>query len=183
MTVTRSNLVTLAQTIGNLSATDSTATLVRYYDETLENLGKMDTPPLTYSSGLAVTTTARFAFPAGAIDVLALFHENTQLRPAQKGELDVWDTTWRGSSSSPIAYYKEEDDYNSIRMIPYPTTGTTGAWIYTKASTSDIPDYLALYICFNMLNREYARLSNHQDKEFATLCGDISEVMAKLIGI
>jgi len=183
MTITQQNMITLAQTIGGLASTDSTTTLARYYVETVQNLAKMDIPPLVYSSGLAVTTSVRFSYPANAVEVLAVFHENRQLYIASHTELESYNPDWRDSSSSPLAYYKEESDYESIRMIPYPTTATTGAWVYTKSSTSDIPSYLGLYICFNMLGREYARLSNHQDKEFATLCDQVSELMAKLVGL
>ena len=305
MSTSRGNCIILAQTLGGLASTDSTATLGRSFDETLENLGKMKMPPLIYSSGLAVTTDVRFSFPTDAVEVLAIFFEGRQLYRAEKTELEAWDSDWRDSSAAPLAYYKAESDYETIRMIPYPTTASTGAWLYTKgglgselvsngtfdtatgwttgvgwsiaagvadcdgsqttvslitsatmslttgtvylveftmtrsagslypyigtgtgtmigssstaagtfsteltftegtntlnfSASSDfigtldnvsfreaasIPEYLTLYVVFEMLRREYTRLSSHQDKTFAEVCGQISELFSQLAGI
>ncbi len=180
MATTRDNVITLAQTIGNFSG--STITLGRAFDEVVENLCKLDQPPFVYSSGLAVTTTsAHFSRPSSCVKVLAVFFEKKQLYQVDKHELENWNIAWRGSTAGPLAYYIDEDDPESVRFIPAPTTATTGKWIYTK-SPSEIPDYMVLYVTFAMLEREYAYPSSKQDKEFSTLCGKIAELFAKMIG-
>ena len=92
---------------------------------------------------------------------------------------------WRTSTGPPLVVYTGEIDSDEIRMLPTPSTATTGAWIYSRRLTSQheytVPDYMALYIVFAMLEREYSYPSNKQDKEFSESLSDAMATMCNMI--
>lgn len=132
----QASMVALAQKIGGLDSTDSTSSLSRYYVESIENLAKMESPPIVYSSGLTIstgstTTAATHSYPTGAVDILGVFSDTRQLYKCSIPELEAYDSAWRSTAGgTPLAFAKYEEEYNEIRIIPFPSTTTTGAWIY-----------------------------------------------------
>jgi len=162
----------------------STATMNVFYGEVMRNLARGPNPPLVESSAFAVSSgTAAYTWPAAAIRILAVFNEKKQLAPANIRQLESYDDAWRASSDDTIhAWHAGEDTLRTARLFPSPSTGSTGTWLFSKAPTSDVPNYMALYIAFAVLERDFAYPSDHQDKEFSALCGQIALIFGKLVG-
>lgn len=178
----KAQITAIAQVIAHSQGNANTLAIA--FDEVMQWLAQKHRPALVYNSQLTVSTTsASFAYPTGAVEVLGVFYQGRQLKPVNSVELNAYNITWRASSGGPYVYYREEDDYESIRFFPAPAVATTGSWLYTQASSTNVPDYMVLYIAFAMLEREFAYPSDHQDKTFSKLCGDTAQIFGTLIGV
>jgi len=181
MALSKTNIVDFAQVIAN--AQGSTVTMNIAYDEVMQNLAQRPDPPLLESTAFTISSgTASYTFPSAAIKIVGLFNESRQLRFTNRVELESYNREWRASSDdTPLAFFTEEDTLRSMRLFPSPSTGSTGTWLMSVVPTA-VPEYMALYIAFMILEKEFAYLSDHQDKEFSTVCGQIAVGFGKLIG-
>ena len=182
MGLTRANIVDFANVIAN--GLGSTVTMNIAYDEVLQALARSPNPPLVESSDFTISSgTATYTWSTNAVRILGVFNENTQLYPVNRRELEGYASTWRATSGDTVyAYHADENTLRTVRLFPSPSTGSTGTWLHSVTKTSNVPNYMSLYIAFAVLEREFAYPSNHQDKDFSALCGQIALLFGKLIG-
>jgi len=184
MALTQDNIVDLANTIGG--TTGSTVSMNIYYDEVMQGLGTRFNPPLVETTTFAISSgTASYAWPSTACSILAIFSESRQILPVSRLELDSYDDGWRASSSTDgvHCHYSGEDTQRSFRLYPIPSTASTGTLIMSVASSADVPDYFGIYVACEILKREFAKPSVHQDKQFAKAAGDVAGLFGMLIGL
>ena len=159
-------------------------TLAVAYEEVMENLAQLPNPPLVESTTFAISSgTASYTYPSTGVEVVGIFHENTQLTKVSGPELEGYDRSWRASTGAPEVFFVEEVTARSIRLFPTPNAAATGTWLTSVPNDSTVPDYMVLYVVFAMLEREFAYPSNHQDKQLSKLCGQIATIFGKLIGV
>jgi hypothetical protein len=180
--MTKANILALAKTI---SVVGSTTNYDRAFDEMIEDLAKKNEPIFAETTTFTVSSgTSRYSIPADGTQVAAIFFENTQLWPVTLPELESYNPAWRVSSAdNPEAFVMEEETARSVRLYPSPSTGATGTWLITTRPVSGIPDYLALYAVFAMLEKDFSYPSDHQDKELSKLCGQIATIFYKILGL
>jgi hypothetical protein len=184
MSLTQDNIVDLANTIGG--TTGSTVSMNIYYDEIMQGLATRFNPPLVETTVFTVSSgTASYSWPSTASSILAIFSSGRQILPVTRYELDAYDDGWRASTSTDSYhfYYTGEDTQRSFRLYPIPSTASTGTLIMGVASSDDVPDYMGLYIACEILKREFAKPSEHQDKQFAKAAGDVAGLFGMLIGV
>ena len=185
MALTQDNIVDLANTIGG--TTGSTASMNLYYDEVMQGLGTRFEPPLVETTTFAISSgTASYAWPSTACSILAIFSSaGREILPVSRNELDASDSGWRASTSTDSYQFfiSSEDTQRSFRLYPNPSTASTGTLIMGVASSADVPDYMGLYVALEILKREFAKPSAHQDKQFSKAAGDVAQLFGMLIGV
>lgn len=182
MSSAKAAITALAQVIAH-SLGDSN-TLAVAFEEVMENLAQRFNPPLIESTTFAISSgTASYAYPSTGVGVVGVFCENTQLTKVSSPELEGYDRSWRASTGTPEVFFTEEETARSIRLFPIPAAAATGTWLVSVPNDTTVPDYMVMYIVFAMLEREFAYPSDHQDKKFSGLCGDIAQIFGMLIGV
>ena len=182
MASSKAEITALAQVIAH-SLGDSN-TLAVAYVEVMDTLARRIDPPLVESTTFAITSLGgpRYTHPSTGVRVLAVFNENSQLNQVTRAELEGYNKVWRKSLDTPEAYFVDEETVRSIRLYPAPTNDATGTWI-VSAGPAEAPDYMVLYIAFAMLEREFAYPSDHQDKVYSKLCGEIAQIFGMLVEV
>jgi hypothetical protein len=191
--MTKNEIKTLIQDISRSEAEDATIDL--YYDEVVEELGKLPDPPIVEVNLYPYTAaTSTYDYPTDTIEPLHLFFTGYHLMRVSKHSLEAYEQTWRDDTGSPKAWKTEHENSRKIRIYPIPDTTSTdlaigateplgehfpansGAIIASDSRESSISDMLGLYIAFRVLYKEFIRPSDHQDIEWAMLHKQIAQV-------
>ena len=191
--MTKNDILDLIQDIARDEA--DTDAISAYYDEIVEELGKLPDPPMVERDLLTVTSgTATYDYPAAAVELLYYFQHAYQLPHITEETLEAYEITWRDDSGAPRAWKTNEENAREFRLYPNPNITSTalgvgatepfgedfptnmGALIYSDTRESDISDMVGLYITFRVLHKEFVRPSNHQDVAWAMLHQEISDV-------
>jgi len=182
MGLTQDNIVDLANTLAG--TTGSTASMNIYYDEVMGGLATRFNPPIVETTTFTIAAgSGSYAWPSTACSVIAIFSEQRQLLPTNAIELESYDGAWRQTTGTEQVYYDGEDPQRSFRLYPVPATGATGTLIMGVASSANVPDYFGLYVALEILEKEFAKPSDHQDKEFSKAAGDVAKLFGMLIGV
>jgi len=115
-------------------------------------------------------------------------------------ELEALNPGWRNVVGSPIAYTPEAETVKTIEVYPTPFTtspaivpvhglptgqdyvGTPGNGLSIHSENrTDATPYLTLPIALKVLAREYTRESGHQDFAFATLAGQLGDMLLEML--
>jgi len=187
MAITKSEVIALADTLGG--TTGSTVSMGFYYDEIMQGLAMRFEPPLVETTTFAISSgTASYSWPSDACSILAIFSESKQLFPVSFIELESYDGAWRQTTGEVQVFYSGEDPQRSFRLHPIPSTASTGTVIMGVApvggqGVTSIPDYMGLYLACEILRREFAKPSVHQDKQFSKAAGDVAQIFGMLAGL
>lgn len=191
--MTKNEILVLIQDIARDQATATT--ISDYYDEVIEELGKIKNPPIVERELFTVTAgTATYDYPAESIELLYVFRDTDPLLVTTKDSLESYNIEWRSDSGNPIAYKTDHEDSDKFRLYPNPDTTSTalgigatepfgddfpanmGATIHSDSRETGISDMIGLYVAFRVLYKEFHRPSNHQDTEWAELHKSIANV-------
>lgn len=197
MTMTKNEITALAQDIARDQGNDTT--LSAYYDEVIEELGKIRNPPLVERDIFAFTDgTATYDYPAEAVEILHMFLEGYQLMEVDQYSLEAYDKTWRDDEATPKAWKRHSENARKLRIFPIPDTtsdalgigatepfgedfpSNSAAVIYSDSRESGIPEWIGCYVAFQILYKEFIRPSDHQDIEWAVLLKEIAEVFYQM---
>lgn len=198
--MTKAQIIALVEIYSKTLA--SSNTINTYFDEAVESLCKLPNPPLVNCEAITITSgTAVMDYPTNAIKILAVFYTSRQLAYTLGRELEHYSGTWRDDSGTPIAYTLKEESGRTYRLYPNPNTSTVSsggaeplgedyaatagaAIMYSNNSTTgSFADWLAYPLTFNVLAREFARPSAHQDLTFSTTCKQLSQLLYSLAGL
>jgi len=201
---TKANIVTMALQIGGTDAygayTAEQEHLEGYFDEAVVELAKASFSPLANANMIrALDGTAVYTFPTGAERIISLFHAAVPLSRTDVKQLEVLDQEWRDLEGTPYAWSTDRLEGRTFQV--YPTPDTDGAavtppiswgatWptndltvLYSESRTTDIADWIAFYLVFGILMREFSRLSDHQDLGYSALCGQIAQLFGSMAGL
>jgi len=186
MTMTRANIVTFADTFAHDTGTDMT--LEDSFDDILDRFARSSAPFVDTETFTPTDGTAEYSYPTTAITILAIFHGATHLVVASSSELEAYDEDWRATAATggtPIAYIFYEGDSRAVRLFPTPDTTEVDndTFLFGENRTTDIPEWLALPIAFEMLAEEFAYPSGHQDKEMSEACLGMAGFLKAFTGI
>ena len=198
------NKTTLISLVGSLahSKGDSDTQDDAYY-RTLDILARASSPFVDQADVNLVASTTEYSLSTNAAKILALFvkpnnvagTEYRLVREVGLRELELYDKDWRttqAAEDAPIAYTIVDlagttvTDWTKIRLFPTPDTSVTNGIAYFYADRNEatnIYDFIALPIVFNILWKEFEYPSDHQDMEFAKLCSDIAQFLRAFVMI
>ena len=177
----KSDVVTLVDNL-SLSVTDATEVGV-LYDEVVRELGFME---LLTSVEVQQVDGGQATVVLEDDTVMAL-----DVYTSDGGRLDrtstnavkaVFGNQWRHLVGSPVAYVKDHEDENVIRLVPTPSGSEVVTIIRTDAR-DDVPVWLELPLALEVLSREMARESNHQDVKFAAAASGLARMLFQLLGV
>ena len=169
--------------IDNLGLTDTTnAEISRLYDDVVRELGMQVI--LTESSTVAqVAGTATYTPPTNTIRVLEIDSSFGILDQHDYHSLqNLFYSRFRDKVGKPVIWCHDHESVKDFRLVPGPTESDTLTVLFTQYQT-DVPSWLELPIALEVLHREYARESNHQDIDFAMLCRQLANMWFSLVGI
>lgn len=189
----KSTIIQLVEDIARVTLDPDT--IARYYDDALEDVCKFDRPPLVTSEMIEITAgTATYDYPTDAVKIVNAFYDSTQLLPCIISALDAYSDDWRDDSGDPWAFTRDETDKDTYTLYPNPQSSSgafsfpnaapmgedfpddTVVLIYSQRRDDDIPDWLVFVLVFDILAREFARPSDHQDAEFSDACRSASQL-------
>ncbi len=198
------NKTTLISLVGSLAHSKGASdTQDDAYYRTLDLLARSSSPLVAQANVNLVASTTEYSLSADAAKILALFVKpdnvagtNYRLvREVGLRELEFYDKDWRttqAAEDAPIVYTLVDlagtvvTDWTKIRLYPTPDVSVTSGISYFYADRNEattIYDFIALPIVFNILWKEFEYPSDHQDMEFATLCGDIAKFLRAFVKI
>ena len=184
MTMTRANVITLTNLFAHGSG--DADLMPDAYDDALDRIARasspfVDTEAFTPSDGVAA-----YSYPSTAVTLISVFHGAKQLIKASSRELEAYDEDWRDADEdTPVAFTFYEQDADKVLLFPTPSTtaASGGTFLYSENRTTDIPEWLVLPIVFDILAEEFSYPSDHQDKEYAAMCGEMAQILKAFTGI
>jgi hypothetical protein len=187
--LSKANLATL---IGWLSHDlEQSTTTAEFTDAAVWDMAKDSGAMVGATTGDIAVATAVYTFPATARKLLAVIAVDRDLYLADSKQLEHYEMGWRaktvasGTAAPHLAYTVDEISGRKFSIYPIPATGTTDGLvtIYTEARTTTIPEWIALPLAFDVMSREFAYPSDHQDKEFAKICGRVAALLYAILGL
>lgn len=177
----RSDVLTLVSDFG-LSVTDATEVGV-LYDEVVRELGFTEvlTSVEVQAVGAGQTTVV---FATDTIRSLELYS-------SQRGKLDrstanaartIFGNSWRQQVGPPVMYVQDQEDDNTVRLVPIPTAPLSVSVIRVDART-DVPVWLELPLALEIVSRELSRESDHQDTKFAAGAAQLGRLLFSMLDV
>jgi hypothetical protein len=130
--MSKGEILQFCKDYSGISLNDDTLTV--YYDDTLNEIGFFNNPPLVDVEFFAIIAgTAEYEYPDRAVRHLDIFHDDKLLSPARLHDLEAYDMDWRTLSGTPAAYTFDEQNARTFKLIPNPDT-TSDALIFLTGS-------------------------------------------------
>jgi hypothetical protein len=139
--------------------------------------------------------------PATTITELLVIYEDTELDRANPTEVTAFNPYWRATIGEPRVWMQEDRPKHLQRILPNPSrpqTGQGGAlpldptttdpgfgattFIYTETRTDVHPEE-ELALALEIIAREFARDSDHTDRNLAQACRSLSGVFFRMIAL
>lgn len=167
------------------------------YLDAIDGLGNQDwltaAVPITFTEN-----NSSVDLPANLLNIIKLIYDDTVLSDLTLRELESINPKWRVVKGKPIAFTRETESAKVIEVFPIPVatsppivpvhglpTGldySPGNGICIQSERrNDAPAYLNLPLALLVLQREYARESDHVDAAFAMACGQLAQLLLGII--
>jgi len=194
-------------------STSNSTTLAQYYTDVINKLGQLKAPPFIERgfqqvvSGTATYDNNSIQDGAGntlgtCLRILHLFYDDTMLIEDSSIALESYSEDWEADTGTPALYTSDDITQDSAdRYIQlYPEPDATGdsiaavgwgstfpdndlAYLFSELRTTDIEDYFALPIIFDLLSLEFSYPSDHQDLLYAEACRLIAQLFYRMAGL
>ena len=185
----QADVLSLIDAIGHL---DDTSTRLRFYQDAVFDLGRRgwltgDDSAQRLTSGTATYTPAS----GDAIDILGVLYGDRMLPEVNVTELIIHDRDWRDRRGDPVAYTFEDETTNTFRLYPTPefvpasqgaTVDPNRLWIFLTETRANVPAWLEWPLVFDVLQRDLAYPSAHQDLAFSERAGRLAELFYRMVG-
>lgn len=164
----------------NVADADETDVL---YDEVVRELGFLEV--LTSTETQVVEDHQ--AVVVLATDTIRLL----ELYSSEGGRLDsttvnmvraILGNNWRDQVGYPRAYVQDQENDNTVRLVPKPVAPLQVTAIRSDSRT-DVPVWLELPLALEILSREMSRESDHQDIAFGAACAQFSRLLFNILGV
>lgn len=196
----KADVVTLANVLSD-SISDTTI-LGLYYDDVVDEIARGVILPdgmhsLTGATYLlAEATVFQYALPTSGVRFLGVFYDTHQLAEDDPKSVEQVETHWYGLAyrGEPAVYVRVDEDQKTVAIVPAPDrdgealgvlTPTTGfpadnvMMFYTEVRT-DVHTDEELAVALEILARELARDSDHQDADTSKLASQIATLLFTL---
>jgi hypothetical protein len=171
------------QTIVNLLSNGQADTnlFALQYSDVVNTLGPTrwhtTTAPVDVTEG-----TPLISLPSTLLDLIAMIYDGRFLSLLELREVEVLNSGWRNSVGTPISYIEQAEMAQTVELYPAPYTNSppTATAVYVENRTNVLP-ILTLPVALLVLQREFARESDHSDYQFAALCGALGQLLLDLL--
>ena len=177
---------TIATLVGNLCHDlDDSTEISTFHDDVMEEISKSPRSPFVdYDTISIVSGTSQYNFPSDAIRMLALFYKDAHLSPSTISDLEAYDKDWLTTTGDPWAFTPEDRSYRKYRLFPEPDeSGDDNVALYTDKRDDSIEDWIALGMAHDILAKEFARPSDHQDVAYAAACDKMAKLIYQMAGL
>jgi len=170
----------------------------RYYYEIIDELGNREV--ITTAELVEVDADeSTYTIPVQAVMLLGAFYNDRFLNEASIQELEsFFGLGWRNKKGAPVAFTREQESKRDFRLFPAPTEPNNdfsfvhglplgidyplnSIVVIATETRDDLPQWLELPIVFEILAREYARESDHQDMAFAAICKGAAQMFFEMV--
>jgi hypothetical protein len=173
---------------------DSTAA-DNYYDRIVFEHGLARTSLVNAAYVAGVADTLSYTLPPTAIRVLGIFYDDVWLYEEDQRGLEMFDPHWRSLPGEPRTYTYDMEDQNTVDLVPVPRRAgaTIGGdtpftafprdnltFVFT-ANLADVQPWEELFTSCDILAREFARDSDHQDQAVAKAWRGLADVLTVVI--
>ena len=162
-----------------------------YYDRIVfeHGLSRTSLTNAAYVAGAADTLS--YTLPTTAIRILGIFYDDVWIYLEDMRGLEMFDPQWRSRPGEPRVYTYDMEDQNVVDLVPVPRRagGTIGAdtpftafprdnltMVFT-ANLADVQPWEELATACEILAREFARDSNHQDQTAAKAWRGVADIL------
>lgn len=179
--MSRSEIITLVDDF-SLGVSDATEVGV-LYDEVVRELGFLEV--LTSREDQVVVAGQ------GTVTLAVDTIRSLEIYSSEVGKLDrttaqamqaVLGNSWRSERGTTVAYVQDQENDNTVRLVPVPDAGMVVSVIRTDARL-DVPVWLELAVAMEVLSREMGRESGHQDVMFAGAAAQVGRFLFGLLGV
>ena len=186
------------QLVQDLATNQADATAIdRFYVDVIKDLGQREW--LVQASLVAVTAgTAEYEPPTGTVHILQVYYDNRALAYTDLLQIEALNPQWRDDRGTPVAFVVETKDGKKFDLFPKPTVNSKdfvfvfgeplgldfseyAVMVVHTETREDLPLWLEMPVAFEILKREFSHESDHQDLEFAKVCGELSALMFNLV--
>jgi hypothetical protein len=173
---------------------DSTASS-NFYTRIVQEHGRLRESLTDAAYVAGVAGTVNYTIPTAAVRPLAVFYDDLWLFPEDKRGADVHDPYWRDRRGDPFAIVFEDATARTFDALPVPARNGAAIGgdtpftafpadnftvIFTESAT-DVQPWEELLVATEILSREFARDSDHQDTEAATMWRQIADTLLGMI--
>jgi hypothetical protein len=184
-------VLALCDLLSNYTADDTVITNI--YDDIIESWAALEI--LTVANVLSVAAgQATVTLPPSLLSVLSFIYDSNDLDLMEQRELESLDPGWRNRVGRPRAVSIQSETPRTLRL--YPTPGLPSGpdlGIFGEPLGRDYPPYSMVLIgaerrdnlpvqfelpmALLILQREFSRESDHNDADFAALCGQMGQTL------
>ena len=185
--MTKADILTLITSLTYSEADVSTDACDRFIDDVLDDLAKSPKAPLTasdtFNTAIGISEYSYDSLDIDAVKLIGMSYVNATLWPTTVRDLEQLSKTYRADTGTPYAYTTDEETAHAFEVYPIPTAMGVVRGVYTSKRSTNIQEWLGLYIAFKVMYLEFSRPSNHQDMDYAKLCGEIAELLRIVMGV
>jgi hypothetical protein len=177
--------------------------IAQYFNDVINELAlKEACPNISTAPVNLVNGTSVYAFPAYAVLIRALCFAGTDadgnvysqwdhlLGEASIEDIEAYSSAWRTAANNVPDFYTMEDQnprYYKIHPTPSSATPWTLLAIYNSnevnAGVTTIPYWLVFPIFHEIIRREFARPSDHQDIDYASALEQLVKIFNEIARI
>ena len=150
-----------------------------FYQDVMNDLGLANWHTTTATISVAAGSDS-IALPSTLLNLLMLIYDGDVMSDLSLRELESLDYGWRNAKGRPIAYTRQSETAKSVEIYPTPTLTLNATSIHSEYRTDCLP-YLDIPIALKILQREYARESDHNDLELAGYAGAMADTLLELM--
>ena len=173
---------------------DSTAA-TDYYERIVVEHGMTRTSLTDASYVAGVANQLTYAKPSDALRLLGVCYDDTWLYREDTRGVERYDTYWRTLSGEPRVMVKDEEDQDDFDLVPRPSRSGATVGVATPFTTfphdnltvvytdnaTDVQLWEELAVATEILGREFARDSDHQDTTAAEAWRQLSTMLLAVI--
>lgn len=172
----------------NASSTDT------FYDDVIKDLSQTDL--FTNVRLLEITQgTTQYTIPDDVVKILEMFYDSSVIPQSTINSLNALNQEWRDLVGRPVAHIVEEETTKLFRLYPGPDVDSKDfsfllgeplgrdfpeysvGIVHTEIRDNN-PDWLDYIIGLKVISKEHQKNSNIVDPQFASLCDQLSDLLA-----
>lgn len=154
-----------------------------FYDEIIRELGAFE---VLVGTELVSVLSGQAEYMVSGENVKVFeIHHSTRGRldmVSEQGLRAALGASWMSRTGTPIAATMDQQGGESFRLVPVPNQDATLTMLVSERK-DDVPKWLELIIALQILHREYARESDHQDIQLAQAALALSSILGFFGGL
>jgi len=165
-----------------------------FYDDVIKDLSQTDL--FTNVRLLEITQgTTQYTIPDDVVKILEMFYDSSVIPQSTVNSLNALNQEWRDLVGRPVAHIVEEETTKLFRLYPEPDVDSKDfsfllgeplgrdfpeysvGIVHTEIRDNN-PDWLDYIIGLKVLAKEHQKNSDIVDPQFASLCDQLSDLLA-----